>query len=140
MSAESVPVRVPRVATEPSAPLTPVGETCLGIFAHLSGLFGIIGPFVVFCVVNERSTFARRQALEAINFQITYLLAIPVGLFFTALDPNWRSFGPIVVVLAAAFIFPIIGAANVGAGKHYRYPVAIRFIKVRQQETTPVLH
>lgn len=121
----------PRPTTyEPAPRLTAVGETCLGIFSHLSGLFGIIGPLIVFFVLRERSDFARRQALEAINFHITYLLAIPVALVFTVLDPNFRSYAPIVLVFAVAFIFPIIGAASAGAGKHYRYPIAIRFIRV----------
>jgi len=100
------------------------------MFAHLSGLLGIVGPLVVFLVLQEKSQFARKQALEAINFHITVILAVPVGIAFVFAGNLFGSYQPITVILAAAFIFPIVAATNAGAGQSYRYPLAIRFIKI----------
>lgn len=111
------------------AELSPEAETTLGMFAHLSGLMGIVGPLVVYLVLQERSQFARKQALEAINFHLTVILAVPVGIAFAFAGNLFGSYQPITVIVASAFIFPIVAATNAGAGQLYRYPVAIRFIK-----------
>ncbi|MDO6144535.1 DUF4870 domain-containing protein [Paenarthrobacter aurescens] len=129
MSAQPIQVS-PRPGTSHHAELSPQAETTLAMFAHLSGLLGIVGPLVVFLVLQEKSQFARKQALEAINFHITVILAVPVGIAFVFAGNLFGSYQPITVIVAAALIFPIVAATNAGTGQFYRYPLAIRFIKI----------
>ncbi|MDP6438560.1 MAG: DUF4870 domain-containing protein, partial [Candidatus Brocadiia bacterium] len=66
------------------------------------------------------------QGKEAVNFQITMLIAaiVSVPLCFILV-----GFVLIVIVGILAIVCPIIGALKANEGAHYRYPLSIRFIK-----------
>lgn len=106
------------------------------MFAHLSGLAGIvvpalgavIGPLVVWLIKKDEYPFVADQGREALNFQITMLIyGFVAGL---------ACFICIGFVLAPAvaivdLVFLIIAAINANEGTYYRYPkyLIIRFIK-----------
>jgi uncharacterized protein len=119
-----------------------------GIAAHLSGLggalltavtLGFAGPLVVWLLKREDHPFIDHHAKEALNFQLTTLLALVVGTL--AAIPvfllGFLTFGLLwliaIIAVAAAtvvwFIFPIIGAVRAGNGEGYRYPINIRFVR-----------
>ena len=78
-----------------AAPAAPVGTPSAedrqwGLFAHLSALSGviipfgnIIGPLVVWQVKKDTSAFAADQGKEALNFNITMLIAAFVCFLLT---------------------------------------------------------
>jgi uncharacterized Tic20 family protein len=102
-------------------------DQTLSILAHVLGIFfWIIPSLVIMLTAGASSPSVRKQAVEALNFQITMtiagivsflLLVVLVGLILL----------PIVAVLA--LVFPIIAAVQVSQGVDYRYPLSIRIVK-----------
>lgn len=108
----------------PAAPPTSE-ERAWAMLGHWLGLVTwIIGPGVIAATKGQRSAFVRAQAVEAMNFQITWaivMLAMPILAIFTL------GIGTVLMVVMPALM--IIGgfAALFGAGM--RYPLCLRLIK-----------
>jgi uncharacterized Tic20 family protein len=103
------------------------------MFAHLSALVGfiiplgsIIGPLVIWQMKKAEMPFVDDQGKEALNFQITALIAIVVCfvLMFVLIG---MLLLPLVAL--AVLILTIIGGIKANNGEAYRYPFAIRLIK-----------
>ena len=103
------------------------------MFAHLSALVGfiiplgsIIGPLVIWQMKKAEMPFVDDQGKEALNFQITALIAIVVCfvLMFVLIG---MLLLPIVAL--AVLILTIIGGIKANNGEAYRYPFALRLIK-----------
>jgi len=121
-----------------AAPAAPVGTPSAedrqwGLFAHLSALSGviipfgnIIGPLVVWQVKKDTSAFAADQGKEALNFNITMLIAAFVCFLLT-----FVLIGLVLlpIVGLAWLILTIIAAIKANNGEAYRYPFALRLIK-----------
>jgi uncharacterized Tic20 family protein len=97
----------------------------------LSGLLGngigfLVGPLLVWLIKREDHAFIDEQGKEAVNFQITMfiILFISAILCFVLI-----GFLFLIIIAIIMIIFPIIAAIRANDGKHYRYPVSIRFIK-----------
>lgn len=101
--------------------------------AHLSALLGyvvpfgsIIGPLVIWLVKKDESSYVDSQGKEALNFQITMLMAAIVSIILM-----FVLIGFLLIFLVAVFnlIMIIIAAIKVSEGADYRYPVSLRLIK-----------
>lgn len=98
--------------------------------------FGFVGPLVIFLALKDRGIFVRRQAAEALNFQIlvavVWLAVVALGGLFTLVT---LGLGAVLVVpLAvglgiAAVILQIIAAVKANQGIDYRYPLNWRLVK-----------
>lgn len=97
------------------------------MLAHLGGLFlGFLGPLIVYLVYKDRDPFVRDQSAEALNFQLTALLA-------------WFVVFVLILVLIGLLLIPVLGlaelvmciiaAAAANRGEAYRYPINLRFIR-----------
>ena len=113
----------------PAAP-QPMSDSDARLWAMLAQLSGIlisfIGPLVIMLVFGPRNAFVKSQSTEALNFQITVLIAYIVGFVLTFI------FIGVFIILAAwilSLIFMIIAALKNKDGIEYRYPICIRFIK-----------
>lgn len=110
------------VATTPS-----VDDRNLAMLAHLLGMVtGFIGALVIWLLKREQSPFVDEQGKEALNFQLTMLIAV-IGawmLMFVLI-----GFFLLPLLLLANFVFCILAAVAVSNGKPYRYPVALRLLK-----------
>jgi uncharacterized Tic20 family protein len=102
-------------------------------FAHLAGLFvlivpplgGILGPMIIWILKKDDMPFVRDQGREAINFQITMLLAMLVaGALILALVGLVLL--PIVIVTDVVLILVATLAAS--DGRAYRYPFNLRLV------------
>lgn len=101
---------------------------------HLSALVGLLGngigfflaPLIVWLIKRHDHPFINEQGKEALNFQITMLLAAAVS---AVLMLVLIGFILLPVVLILMVIFPIVAAINASDGDHYKYPVSIRLIK-----------
>ena len=91
-----------------------------------NGIGFVIGPLVVWLMKKEEDPFIDEQGKEAVNFQITMMIAAAIS---AALMLILIGFLLIAIVAALMIIFPIIGGIKANAGEHYRYPLTIRFIK-----------
>ena len=96
----------------------------------LSGLIGngvgfVLGPLVVWLIKKDEYTFVEEQGKEAINFQITMILALIISLILTMVVIGLFLMIAVGIVMVA---FPIIAAVKASNGEAYRYPFTIRFI------------
>jgi uncharacterized protein len=102
--------------------------------AHASALVGWLGngigflvaPLVVWLIKRNDDPFVDEQGKEAVNFQITMLLAALVGLVLTVV---LIGFLILLGVAICATVLPIIAAIKASEGQPYRYPFSLRLIK-----------
>lgn len=81
--------------------------------------FHVLAPLVVWLVKKDESEYLGDQAKEALNFQITVLIAYALLSWTCFLAP---------VVFAANAVFNVIAALKVKDGERYRFPFALRLI------------
>lgn len=99
------------------------------LYAMLAHLLGIVsGPIaaLVIWLVKKGDDWVEEEAREALNFQLTVLIAQAVG--FLLLIVLVGIF-VIIVVSALNIVFCVIAAAHVHGGEAYRYPLTLRLIK-----------
>src|SRR5690606_14539640 len=89
---------------------------------------GFVAPLVVWLIFKDRSQRLNDQGKEALNFQLTLLLAYVVGSVLTII-----LIGGLILFAAwvCAIIFAILGAMAASRDELYRYPFKITFIKRR---------
>lgn len=106
---------------DPSAPVkaAPAGGTdrLLGAAAHAVAIPTLfVGPLLLMLVRGKRSEYVRRQAAEAVNFQVTLLLVTIV------------TFGIGGLLYAVTWILSVIAAMFALTGDSFRYPWTLRLI------------
>jgi len=105
-----------------------------GTLCHLSALAGcvipfagcVVGPLVVWLLKREEFPFVDDQGKEAVNFQITMLIAGVVAFMSVFVLIGF-------VLLPAVGLFDlvmiVIASMKANEGERYRYPVSLRLIK-----------
>jgi uncharacterized protein len=112
----------------PSEPIASSNDRNLAMLTHLSGfVFNVIVPLIVWLVHKDRSdkAYLTGEAKEALNFQITVLLAWVVC---WVLQVILIGFLLGAVLWFVNLIFCIIAAVKVSSDGHYRYPFALRLV------------
>ena len=125
----------PPASPAPAAPLSEAEDRQWASFAHLGGILGILPALIIFLVFKDRGAFTREESKEALNFQITVLIAYIavnvlswiIGAFTFGLGALLGLLTPLVWI--GAVIFSIIGFTKSKDGNAYRYPVSIRLVK-----------
>lgn len=108
-------------------PLTPGEERGWSVGAHLGGVFlSFLVPLILWLVFRERSRFLDHHGKEALNFQITLVIAYAVG-FITAVFVI--GFFILLAAWVCAIVFSIMAAIAANRGEYYRYPLSIRLVK-----------
>ena len=106
-------------------------DKTMGLLAHLLGIFlGFIGPLIIWLIKKDQSPFVDDQGKEALNFQLTILIAhvvmmpcmcIPfVNIAVALLHLGLRVF---------SVVFGIVAGLSSQKGETYRYPICLRMIK-----------
>ena len=124
-------------APQPAAPLTEAEDRQWASFAHLGGILGLLPSLIIWLVFKDRGTFTNVEAKEALNFQITLVIAhianwLVIGLILGLVTFGISSLLSTLIwlaLVAISIIFSIIGFTKAKDGVHYRYPFAIRLIK-----------
>jgi uncharacterized Tic20 family protein len=109
-------------------------ERTWGMLAHLSALTGvvvwllgcIIGPLVVWLARRDSSAFVAEHAREALNFNITVVLAALVCMLLMLVFVGFILGTALFVVW---LVFTLIAAIKASEGEHYRYPFSLRLVK-----------
>ncbi|WP_353809807.1 DUF4870 domain-containing protein [Agromyces sp. SYSU T00194] len=124
-------------AAQPAAPapLSQSEDIQWASYAHLGGILGFLPSLIIWLIFKDRGSFTDTEAKEALNFQITMVMAsvaiwiltsiltaISFGILFFL---GFLNYAPWIV----SVIFSIIAFMQVKDGNHYRYPFAIRLIK-----------
>lgn len=86
----------------------------------------VIGPLLVWQLKKDLGTFVEQNGKEAVNFQITVLIAVVVCMVLI-----FAVIGALLLpVLGIAWlVLSIIAGVKANEGVAYRYPLTIRFIK-----------
>jgi hypothetical protein len=109
-------------------------ERNLAMFAHLSAFAGlifpaggnVIAPLIVWLTQREKSAFVADQSLEALNFNITVLLAeIVCGILLIV------GIGILLgIVLGIAWLIgTILGAVKASEGQRFRHRFILRLVQ-----------
>lgn len=123
-------------APQPAPPLTEAEDKQWASFAHFGGVLGILPALIIWLIFKDRGAKTNVEGKEALNFQITLVIAWVALFIITAIltAVTLGIFGLIAPVLylalwAVQIIFSIMGGVKVNGGGSYRYPVSIRLIK-----------
>jgi uncharacterized protein len=102
-------------------------ERTWGSASHWSTiLLGFLGPLLIMLTKGNESPFVRRQATEALNFQLTLIIGYFASFILMFVLIGFLTFFAFWV---AGIAFAIMGAIKANNGEDYRYPVAIRLVK-----------
>jgi len=88
---------------------------------------GFLAPLVIWLVFRGRGPYLEHQAKEALNFQLTLLIAYVAAGVVTVVTFG-IAFPLLVVVGVAQLVLQILAAVAAGRYAWYRYPVCIRFV------------
>lgn len=98
----------------------------IATITHLGGiLFSFIPALVVWLLKKNDSEFIAAQAREALNFQITLLLAQFAAYVLVFILVGFLLLG---LIWLFNIIFCIIAAISSSKGEYYRYPLTLRLI------------
>jgi uncharacterized protein len=93
--------------------------------AHLSILLGlttVVGPLVIWLIKKDTSPFVDDQAKEALNFQLTCLIASLVTAASCVLAPL------AIVAIVGGIVYGVFAGIEANKGNTYRYPYTFRMI------------
>lgn len=108
-------------------------ERMWGMLCHLSALSGfiipfgnVIGPLIIYSMKKDEYAFVADQGKESLNFQISVLIYLLIGLVTIVILVGlvFLIFIPLI-----ALILTVVAAVRANDGEWYRYPLCIRFIK-----------
>jgi uncharacterized Tic20 family protein len=109
-------------------------ERTWGMLAHLSALAGVVvwllgcvlGPLAVYLSRRDQSEFVAEHAREALNFNITVVLAAIVCM---ALMVVFVGFILGTALFIGWLVLTLIAAIRASEGERYRYPLSLRLVK-----------
>jgi uncharacterized Tic20 family protein len=108
-------------------------ERSLALLAHLSAFAGLVipfgnigGPLAMWLVKKDTSPFVADQALEALNFQITFTIAMVISLILIVVLVGILTS---VVLGVAWMVMIVVAAVKANEGTRYRYPFSLRLVK-----------
>lgn len=111
------------------------------MFCHLSGLAGlspllpviggVVAPLIIWQLKLDEYPFVAEQGRRAVNFQLSMLLCVSIGIIVCFASIIGAFLVPAVFCIYGLVdvIFVLIAAARANRGRHYRYPFSIRFFK-----------
>jgi uncharacterized protein len=123
------PSEAPLAAKTPSE-----NERTWGMLAHLAAFAGLVaplvgnvlGPLLVWLTKREQSAFVAAHAKEALNFNITVVLAGIVCGFLALIFIGFLLGSALFV---AWLVMTLIAAIKASEGAPYHYPVSLRLVK-----------
>lgn len=116
---------------DPNAPLqdmvTTSDERTLALLAHvLTFIAGFIAPLIVYLVKKDESPFVRAHAAASLNFQITLMIAMFVGILLSFILIGI----PLLVAIGiGSVVLVILATVRASEGKPYTYPLTITFVR-----------
>jgi uncharacterized Tic20 family protein len=128
---EMSPDALPPHGVDPNQPMMgpPSKDECtMAMLAHLLGaLLSFLGPLIIWLMKKDESAFVNDQGKEALNFQLTLLIAQVVAVVIATATCGLLFFLPFIPWLVQ-IIMGILGAVEANKGIAYRYPFTWRMI------------
>jgi len=101
-------------------------EKNIAVITHITGIFFSIFPgLIVWLLKKDESPYISEQAREALNFQITLLIAYLIAGVLVFILIGFLLF---FLVWLANIAFSIMAAIAASKGENYRYPLSLRLI------------
>lgn len=114
-------------SNQPAPTTITIDDKTLGIIAHIGGLVtSFVAPLLIWLMQKDKTGMAREHALEALNFQITVIIASMVAMFLTLLLVGVLLYP---LIFLADLFFSIQGAIAASEQKPYKYPFSLRLFK-----------
>jgi hypothetical protein len=110
------------------------------MLCHLSALAGyaipfgnVLGPLLVWQIKKHEFPSVEEHGKAALNFQLTVLIALFVGIIATVLL-SFVCIGflliPVVVLIGlAGLVFAVVAGIKANNGEPYRYPWSLTLVK-----------
>ena len=106
----------------------PQGDRTTAAIAHFSSLVGLslLVPIVIYALKRDESEFVAHHAREALNFQLSAVLAILISIPLIALV----GLGVLTMigVIIATVIYSVVAGVRALDGDWYDYPFTVRFL------------
>lgn len=117
----------PREGETPSAIVPSSDDRNMAALMHVSGIFfSALVPFLVWFMKKDDSPYLATQSKEALNFQITMLIAHAAA---GTTVPFLVGFALLPAVVLVNILFCIVAAMKTSTGVDYRYPFSIRLVR-----------
>jgi uncharacterized Tic20 family protein len=101
-------------------------EKNIAVLSHLGGtIFSVFPSLIVWLLKKDDSAYIGSQAREALNFQITLLLAYIVCWVLAFILIGFLLMG---ILWLTNIVLSIVAAVAASKGEDYRYPFALRLI------------
>jgi uncharacterized protein len=123
---------------DPYAPqpgtVSPAEERTMGMLAHAiplvamvvsAGLLGFVASLVLYLIYKDRGPFARENAANSLNIQITTGIVLLVSIPLMLVLIGFVTFG---LALVGAFVLHLIGAIKANRGEWWRPPMTLRLV------------
>ncbi len=111
----------------PAPPPAPGDENTIAMLCHLGGAFAsILVPIIIYATKKDQSPFIRHHAVEAINFHLTYLIAMVISVILIIV---LIGFFLMLATAGAFLVLTVLASIAAYRGEWYRYPMSIRFIR-----------
>jgi uncharacterized Tic20 family protein len=96
------------------------------VLTHLGGaVFSFIPALIVWLLKKDESAYIGEQAREALNFQVTVVIAYIISSILTVILIGLFL---MVAVWIANIVLSILAAVAASKGESYKYPFALRLI------------
>ena len=119
-------VSTPQTTGAEPAPVSK-DATNMAMLCHILAIFtGFLGPLIIWLIKKDEAPFVDRHGKEALNFQLTVLIAFVASGVLSFLCIGFLL---MPVVWIVDLIFCIIAAVKTSRGEEYRYPMTIRFVQ-----------
>jgi len=111
------------------------------MFCHLAGLAGLsplmpgigsaVAPLIIWQLKADEFPFVAEQGRRAVNFQLSMLLYLTIGTIICLVSLVGAFLVPVVFCVFGLVdaILVLNAAVKANRGRHYRYPISIRFFK-----------
>lgn len=98
----------------------------IATITHLGGiLFSFVPALIVWLLKKDDSEYIAAQAKEALNFQVTMLLAQFVAYVLIVILVGFLL---LAIIWVINIVLCIIAAISTSKGENYRYPFTLRLI------------
>jgi uncharacterized Tic20 family protein len=102
-----------------------------GLSPLLPAIGGVVAPLVIWQLKADEFPFVAEQGRRAVNFQLSMLLYVTIGIIICFISIVGTFLSPVVFCVFSLIdlIFVLTAAVKANRGQHYRYPFSIRFFK-----------
>jgi uncharacterized Tic20 family protein len=118
----------------PPDSVSPPEERTMGTLAHAiplvamvvsAGFLGFVASLVLYVLYKDRGPFARENAANSLNIQITTGIVLLVSLPLMLVLVGFLTWG---LALVFAFVLHLIGALKANRGEWWRPPFTLRLV------------